>query len=152
MADSIWTADKLLQFGRQKGVTITISTLGPGFRVVGRATPSSISTAATDHSEAFVTNVNDDNINSVNDNTEQEDEDSSILLGYVEGFVRGSILHLDKMQVFASKVDLAHRTCPDFDRTGGTIFGVGMLLGYLALLHGTNENLMECVSVCRVAS
>lgn len=121
----IWTADKLIQFARQKGVTVSITTLGPGFRVVGRATPSVASASTMEVKTA-----------TAQDNREQDNEDSSILLGYVEGFTRGSILHLDKMQVFASKVKLADQTCPDFDRMGGTIFGVGMLLGYLALLHG----------------
>ena len=66
---------------------------------------------------------------------------SSQILGYVEGFVRptGNLLHLDKMEVFKPVVTKARRDHPDFSG-GGTILGVGLLMGYLCLLHGQEEN------------
>ena len=61
---------------------------------------------------------------------------SSLLLGYCEGFLRpgGKILHLDKMEVFRRQV-LQARESGEF-RSAGTMFGVGLLMGYLCLLHG----------------
>ena len=59
------------------------------------------------------------------------------ILGYVEGFLRptGNLLHLDKMEVFRVAVKRARRENPDFTG-GGTVLGVGLLLGYRCLLHG----------------
>jgi hypothetical protein len=63
---------------------------------------------------------------------------SSQILGYVEGFIRptGNLLHLDKMEVFRKMVQQARKENPDEFKGGGTILGVGLLLGYLCLLHG----------------
>jgi hypothetical protein len=60
------------------------------------------------------------------------------IMGYVEGFVRptGSILHLDKMEVFKKMLKLARAENPHEFKGGGTVLGVGLLLGYLCLLHG----------------
>jgi hypothetical protein len=65
---------------------------------------------------------------------------SSAILGYCEGFVRpaGEILHLDKMEIFSKMVQRVKAENPEF-RGGGSTFGVGLLFGYQALLHG------ECV-------
>jgi hypothetical protein len=64
--------------------------------------------------------------------------DESLILGYMEGFVRpvGQILHLDKMEVFKPMVKKAKRQAPDAFNFGGISFGVGLLLGYRCLLHG----------------
>jgi hypothetical protein len=71
---------------------------------------------------------------------------TTLILGYVEGFVRptGNILHLDKMQVFAKIVQQARSENPDEFKGGGTIFGPGLLVGYLCLLFGAQQG-------CRVA-
>ena len=63
------------------------------------------------------------------------------ILGYVEGFVRPgkTLLHLDKMEVFRPNVKRARSENPEVFRDGGTILGVGLLLGYLCLLHGRDE-------------
>jgi hypothetical protein len=65
--------------------------------------------------------------------------DPSIILGYVEGFVRptGKILHLDKMEVFKPQVKKAKNERPDSFDFGGISFGIGLVLGYRCLLHGT---------------
>ena len=65
--------------------------------------------------------------------------DESLILGYVEGFVRpaGQILHLDKMEVFKPMVEKAKKQAPDSFDFGGISFGVGLLMGYRCLLHGT---------------
>ena len=65
--------------------------------------------------------------------------DESLIMGYVEGFVRpaGQILHLDKMEVFKKIVDNAKRQAPGTMDLGGISFGVGLLMGYRCLLHGT---------------
>lgn len=63
---------------------------------------------------------------------------SSQILGYCEGFLRpyGGVLHLDKMEVFKKMVVKTSRENPDEFRGGGTLLGVGQLLGYLCLSHG----------------
>ena len=63
------------------------------------------------------------------------------ILGYVEGFVRPSntILHLDKMEVFRKMVTAARKENPDEFKGGGSVFGVGLLVGYLCLLHGMEQ-------------
>jgi hypothetical protein len=60
------------------------------------------------------------------------------ILGYCEGFLRpgGSVLHLDKMEVFKKMIQKASLENPGEFRGGGTLLGVGQLLGYLCLLHG----------------
>lgn len=63
---------------------------------------------------------------------------TTLILGYVEGFVRSPILHLDKMQVFAKSVQQCRDENPDF-RNGGTTLGVGLLLGYQCLLFGQEK-------------
>jgi hypothetical protein len=70
---------------------------------------------------------------------------SSQILGYVEGFIRptGNLLHLDKMEVFKKMVQQARKENPDEFKGGGTILGVGLLLGYLCLLHGQEEGQCE---------
>jgi hypothetical protein len=64
--------------------------------------------------------------------------DSTLILGYVEGFLRptGNVLHLDKMEVFRKTVLRARAENPDEFNQGGTVFGVGLLMGYLCLLYG----------------
>lgn len=59
------------------------------------------------------------------------------IIGYCEGFIRpgGNILHLDKMEVFKKALVTAREENPDF-KSGGTVFGVGLLLGCLCLCHG----------------
>ena len=71
--------------------------------------------------------------------------DENKILGYVEGFVRpsGNLLHLDKMEVFRPIVKQARNEREDF-RGGGTILGVGLLMGYLCLLHGHENNCNRC--------
>ena len=66
----------------------------------------------------------------------------SIVLGYVEGFVRpaGKILHLDKMEVFKPMVEKARREGGEsaFD-FGGIGAAIGLLLGYRCMLHGLEK-------------
>jgi hypothetical protein len=65
----------------------------------------------------------------------------TIILGYCEGFLRpgGKVLHLDKMEVFKKTVKLTAKQNPDEFRGGGTLLGVGQLMGYLCLLHGKSN-------------
>jgi hypothetical protein len=101
---SPWTLQQLDDYADSVNVTLSWSTLGPGFRVVARAA----------HNE-------------------------SLILGYVEGFVRplGQILHLDKMEVFQPMVKKARRELPDNALNfGGVSFGLGLVMGYRCLLHG----------------
>ena len=97
----IWTEAELMEFASEQGVTISLSTLGPGYRAVAR----------TKHN-------------------------SALILGYVEGFLRPGVLHLDKMEVFRKQVLQARAENPDEFKQGGTVFGVGLLMGYLCLLYG----------------
>jgi hypothetical protein len=65
----------------------------------------------------------------------------TIILGYCEGFLRpgGKVLHLDKMEVFKKTVKLTAKQNPEEFRGGGTLLGVGQLMGYLCLLHGKSN-------------
>jgi hypothetical protein len=67
------------------------------------------------------------------------------ILGYVEGFIRptGNLLHLDKMEVFRPMVKRVRLENPSFNG-GGTILGVGLLLGYMCVLHGKEQG--KCVT------
>ena len=67
--------------------------------------------------------------------------DESLIVGYVEGFVRpaGQILHLDKMQVFQPVVDKVKAQVPNSLDFGGVSFGIGLLMGYKCLLHATEK-------------
>jgi len=62
------------------------------------------------------------------------------ILGYCSGFIRpsGKILHLDEMQVFKKALTIAREENPEF-RGGGTVFGVGLLLGSLCFRHGIDN-------------
>eukprot|EP00980_Cylindrotheca_fusiformis_P015069 scaffold4157_cov136-Cylindrotheca_fusiformis.AAC.19 len=66
--------------------------------------------------------------------------DESLVMGYVEGFVRpaGEILHLDKMEVWKKMVKRARNEAPAMD-FGGFAAGIGLLLGYRCLLHGIEK-------------
>jgi hypothetical protein len=64
------------------------------------------------------------------------------ILAYVEGFVRPQappLLHLDKMEVFRPLVKQARQENPRFTG-GGTSLGVGLLVAYLCVLHGLDQN------------
>ena len=71
--------------------------------------------------------------------------DEEQIIGYVEGFLRpgGTILHLDKMEVWKKAVDRARKENPDGFKNGGNVFGIGLLLGYLCLLHGKENGCVD---------
>lgn len=71
--------------------------------------------------------------------------DKSLILGYVEGFLRpgGKILHLDKMEVFRKMIIKARQDNPEEFSQGGTAFGVGLLMGYICLLYGKDNGFTE---------
>ena len=64
--------------------------------------------------------------------------DDKVIIGYCEGFLRpgSNILHLDSMQVFKKSLVKCREENPDEFTGGGTVFGVGLLLGCLCLAHG----------------
>ncbi len=97
------TASEIVQYAEMQGSSLSVSTMGPLFRVVARAS----------HNE-------------------------SIILGYCDGAIRpsGAILHLDSMKVFKPSLVKAAATDDGFKRGGGTVFGIGLLLGCLCLRHG----------------
>lgn len=67
---------------------------------------------------------------------------SSLILGYVEGFVRpggNKLLHLDKMEVFKPSILRSRTENPNEFQGGGTSLGVGLLLGYLCLIYAREE-------------
>ena len=108
---TLWTNSDIDKFAEDRGVVLSFSTLGPGYRAVARAL-----------------------------------HDESMILGYVEGFVRpaGQILHLDKMQVFKPVVEKVKAQVPCSLDFGGVSFGIGLLMGYKCLLHATDKG-------CKVA-
>jgi hypothetical protein len=65
----------------------------------------------------------------------------SLVLGYVEGFIRpsGQILHLDKMEIFQPMIQRARSEQAGALDFGGIGFGLGMLMGYRCLLHGEEK-------------
>jgi hypothetical protein len=104
---SIWTRSQLESFATQEGIILSVSNVGPVFRAVARA-----------------------------------QHNSSLILGYVEGGIRPpsllnpttQILHFDSMRVFSKLIQQTRQENPQF-RNGGTILGVGLLLGYLCCLN-----------------
>jgi hypothetical protein len=103
----IWTRSQLDVFAAQEEVVLSVSTIGPIFRAVARA-----------------------------------QHNTSLVLGYVEGGIRppsllnptAQILHFDSMRVFSKMIQQTRQENSSF-RNGGTILGVGLLLGYLCCLH-----------------
>eukprot|EP00532_Pseudo-nitzschia_australis_P010133 CAMPEP_0168234466 /NCGR_PEP_ID=MMETSP0140_2-20121125/18278_1 /TAXON_ID=44445 /ORGANISM="Pseudo-nitzschia australis, Strain 10249 10 AB" /LENGTH=279 /DNA_ID=CAMNT_0008167255 /DNA_START=326 /DNA_END=1166 /DNA_ORIENTATION=- len=68
--------------------------------------------------------------------------DESIVLGYVEGFLRPTqpeLLHVDKMEIFQPKLQRVRRARPGTLNFGGVSIGLGLLLGYRCLLYATTE-------------
>mmetsp|Transcript_20255 Transcript_20255/g.46911 ORF Transcript_20255/g.46911 Transcript_20255/m.46911 type:complete len:155 (+) Transcript_20255:385-849(+) len=55
----------------------------------------------------------------------------------------GDILHLDSMEIYQKMMVRARQGNPLL-RTGGTFLGIGVLIGYLCLLHGKSKG-------CKVA-
>ena len=104
--DNIWSRSQLDAFAAQEGVVLSISKIGPVFRAVARAS-----------------------------------HNTSLILGYVEGGIRPpsllapttQILHFDSMRAFPNMIQQTREENTNF-RNGGTILGVGLLLGYLCCL------------------
>ena len=69
----------------------------------------------------------------------------TLILGYVEGFVRptGNLLHVDKMEVFRKVVKQSRVENPQEFKGGGTFLGVGLLIGFLCVLHGKEKGCKE---------
>eukprot|EP00536_Pseudo-nitzschia_multiseries_P004822 jgi/Psemu1/253971/estExt_Genewise1Plus.C_840027 len=68
--------------------------------------------------------------------------DDSIILGYVEGFLRPTqpeLLHLDKMEIFQPVMERVQRAKPGSLNFGGVSIGLGLLMGYRCLLHATAD-------------
>jgi hypothetical protein len=65
----------------------------------------------------------------------------SLILGYVEGFVRpsGQILHLDKMELFSKQIKRARKEAPGSLDFAGVGIGLGTLVGYRCLLFGAEK-------------
>lgn len=66
--------------------------------------------------------------------------DESIILGYVEGFLRPTqpkLLHLDKMEIFQPVLERVKRTHPNTLNFGGVNIGLGLLMGYRCLLYAS---------------
>jgi hypothetical protein len=106
----IWTEERLLEYAKKQGIVLSLSTLGPGYRAIARAS-----------------------------------HNTSQILGYCEGFLRplGQPLHMDKMEVFRKMVLQAKTENGDVFTGGGTIFGPGLLLGFLCLLHGKKNGYQQ---------
>ena len=70
---------------------------------------------------------------------------TSQILGYCEGFLRppGQPLHLDKMEVFQKMVLKAKEESGNVFTGGGTVFGPGLLLGFICLLHGKKNGFRQ---------
>jgi len=100
------TSDEIVAYAATQGTILSISTMGPLFRGVARAS-----------------------------------HDESIILGYCNGAFRptGNILHGDSIQVFKPSLQKAAATNSNFRFGGGTVFGVGLLLGCLCLRHGLDN-------------
>jgi hypothetical protein len=68
--------------------------------------------------------------------------DESIVLGYVEGFLRPTqpkLLHLDKMEIFQPVLERVRRTHPNTLNFGGVNIGLGLVMGYRCLLYAAEK-------------
>lgn len=101
------TRDEIIKYAESVGVALSLSTLGPGYRAVARAS-----------------------------------HDPKQILGYCEGFIRpaGKILHVDKLEVWKKALERAKKENPVGFQNGGQVFGVSLLLGYITMLHGKENN------------
>lgn len=106
-AINVATSEQLAEYAESVGVTLSLSTLGPGYRAVARAS-----------------------------------HDPSQILGYCEGFIRpsGKILHVDKLEVWKKALERAKKENPVGFQNGGQVFGVSLLLGYITMLYGKENN------------
>ncbi len=157
VADYYWNEEQLMSFAHDEGIVLSISKVGPLIRTIARTRTTTSSGSTND-----INNKNDSNSNTVmlpssptptaNDNDMNNITSSSLLLGYVEGFIRPTqaipflsslslILHLDKMEVFQKQIQLARRDTTIPFRNGGTILGVGLLMGYLCILDYVNHQI-----------
>jgi len=69
--------------------------------------------------------------------------DESIILGYVEGFLRPTqpkLLHLDKMEIFQPVLERVRRSHPNTLNFGGINIGLGLLMGYRCLLYAAEPS------------
>lgn len=69
--------------------------------------------------------------------------DESIVLGYVEGFLRPTqpkLLHLDKMEIFQPVLERVRRSHPNTLQFGGINIGLGLLMGYRCLLYAAEPS------------
>eukprot|EP00592_Proboscia_alata_P000861 CAMPEP_0194372094 /NCGR_PEP_ID=MMETSP0174-20130528/20390_1 /TAXON_ID=216777 /ORGANISM="Proboscia alata, Strain PI-D3" /LENGTH=236 /DNA_ID=CAMNT_0039150393 /DNA_START=63 /DNA_END=773 /DNA_ORIENTATION=+ len=110
-------SDQIIDFASSQGITLTITTLGPAYRAIAKS--------------SHLADL---------DNDDEDDAWNKNILGYCEGFIRpvGSILHLDKMEVYSTMTRRARKANGKF-KGGGTQFGVGLLLGNLCLRHGIDN-------------
>jgi len=71
-------------------------------------------------------------------------DDDSVILGYVEGFIRpgGKILHVDKMEMFRPTLKRTQKSNPTIF-TPSVSARVGLLLGLLAFLHGKEKGCID---------
>jgi hypothetical protein len=144
-----WNEAQLLSYANEEGIRLSLSKVGPLIRAVARSQlqqsslSSSSSAAATVEAAAVEATYQDSN----DSNNNSETSNNNIILGYVEGFIRPSsflsptntILHLDQMIVYQKQIDRIRINDPNF-RNGGTILGIGLLLGYLCILDYVESN------------
>ena len=62
---------------------------------------------------------------------------TSLVLGYIEGFGRGRILHLDSMHVYGTSIQQAKaETTTNIISGGSSFLGIGLWLAYASVWHG----------------
>jgi hypothetical protein len=156
-----WNETQLMAYANDEGIKLSMSKVGPLVRAMARTNIITTGTAI-DAVESFkISNP------TTTATAAAATVSSTILLGYVEGFVRpsqlvsltssSSIFHLDKMEVFQKQISLARKNSSQNTintnneneslattnkpfRNGGTILGVGLLLGYLCVLDYVNHH------------
>ena len=70
-------------------------------------------------------------------------QDSNLILGYCEGFLRptGSIVQIEKLIVWKDALNKAKQMDPSsFQAHAGNTFGISLLVGHLALLHAYGQS------------
>lgn len=109
-----FTVSDVAAAARANGLRVTLTTMGPQWRVVAR------SIAAED------------------DDDDDADPKGDVV-GWADGFLRpGNVLHYDTMQVVRRDGFSAAGSFGG-GGMGGSVFGVGLLLGTLALRHGADN-------------
>jgi hypothetical protein len=126
---------------REYNTNLTLTTLGPGYRVVARSL------------RVDSTSLDNNNNNSGYSSSSKEEEDQGNIYGYCTGFVRpaGDILHIDALKVLDENIKKGStRPGTSTGNNNGNNVGSlgsankGQLIGLAAILYGYSKGCTKC--------